>query len=91
MIQPTLHGFVILDVIFGIASVVLIGACDVVAHHKYGAFSEMNNRVSQPTIAAKGSAPAIGAGKRALNVISVRHNIVRKALIKTRLAIDRLC
>lgn len=90
MIQPTLHGFVILDVIFGIASVVLIGACDVVAMWSI-VFAEVSNRVLRPKIAAKGSAPAIGAGKRALNVISGRHNIVRKALIKTRLAIDRLC
>ena len=90
MIQPTLHGFVILDVIFGIASVVLIGASDVMAH-SVCVFAKVNSSVLQPTIAAKGSAPAIGAGKRALNVINGRHNIVRKALIKTRLAIDRLC
>ena len=91
MVIQTLYGFVVTDVIFGVLSVVVIGLCDITAH---GAcvFAESCSPLRRSINAAKSSAPAIGAGKRALStILSERHNIARKALIKTRLAIDRLC
>ena len=85
MITGTSYGFVILDSLFGIASVVcIINGVDYISY-------SYNAKKPRSIIAGKVAAPAIGAGKRALNVISGRHNIARKAFIKTRLAIDRLC
>lgn len=86
MIIETNYGFVILDVIFGIASIVYI-----FTGVDYVSYPQLHSGKRLPDINIVCHAPAIGAGLRALNVISGRHNIVRKALIKTRLAIDRLC
>ena len=86
MVIETNYGFVILDVIFGIASMVYI-----FTGVDYVSYPQLHSGKRLPDINIVCHAPAIGAGKRALNVINGRHNIVRKALIKTRLAIDRLC
>ena len=82
MIVPTLHGFVVTDVIFGVVSIMFLGQCDIAALMTC-ALSEYHSPLRRSINAAKSPAPAEGAGKR--------DELHSKALIKTRLALDRLC
>ena len=83
MIVPTLHGFVVTDVIFGVVSIVVLGQCDITAYLS-GAFAEYPSPLRRSTDAkANGHAPAEGAGKRSLKLSIL--------LTSTRLALDRLC
>ena len=87
MIIQTLHGFAVTDVIFGVVSIVVIGLCDITAYLS-GAFAEYPSPLRRSTNAAKGSAPAEGAGKRC----DMRLLYLLKCIINSiRLALDRSC
>ena len=87
MIIHTLHGFAVLDLIFGLAMVCFV-VSDVTGDSREGLLADYWAKYGRSTNAmANGHAPAEGAGKRDV----VACELHSKALIKTRLALDRSC
>ena len=84
MIIQTLYGFVVTDVIFGVVSIVALGQCDITAHLA-SVFAEFCSPLRRSIEVRKCRAPSEGLGKRG-DAVCKLHS---KALVKTRLAINR--